>query len=130
VPLVARKLAAPVALGGYEIPAGAHVVPCIYNAQRHPDYWDEPGAFEPERFLGKKPNPYAWLPFGGGPHRCAGMAFALYEMRVVLATILSRMTLHVRGPLPAVALRSFTFAPKGSTPIVVHDRGLGARAAS
>jgi cytochrome P450 len=122
VPLVARKLTAPITLRGFEIPAGTFVVPCIYNAQRHPDYWDEPTAFRPERFLDNKPDPHAWLPFGGGTRRCIGMAFALYEMRVVLATVLSHVTLRVRDAPPRVKLRSFTFAPKGGAPVVVGDR--------
>src|SRR5262249_40477661 len=76
--LMARRLTAPITLRGHEIPAGTYVVVCAYNAQRHPDYWDSPASFMPERFLDKKPDPYAWLPFGGGARRCIGMAFALF----------------------------------------------------
>ncbi|MEQ9319848.1 MAG: cytochrome P450, partial [Polyangiaceae bacterium] len=112
VPMVMRKLQAPIQLGGYDVPAGTFVVPCIYNAQRHPDCWDEPESFRPERFLDATIDPFAWLPFGGGARRCIGMTFALYEMRVVLATILSRLELRPGHHTPKVALRSFTFAPK------------------
>ncbi len=96
------------------------MVSCIYNAQRHPDCWDEPESFRPERFLDATIDPFAWLPFGGGARRCIGMTFALYEMRVVLATILSRLELRPGHHTPKVALRSFTFAPKGGARVTVR----------
>jgi cytochrome P450 len=121
-PLLARRLTAPMTLRTYEIPAGTYVMPCVYLAQRHPDYWDAPGEFRPERFLDKKPDPYAWFPFGGGARRCIGMAFALYEMRVVLATLLSRARLRLLDPPAKITLRSFLFAPSGGPPVVVEAR--------
>jgi cytochrome P450 len=121
-PLLARRLAAPVTLRGHEVPAGTYLVPNVYMAQRHPDYWEAPDTFEPRRFLDKKPDPYAWLPFGGGARRCIGMAFALQEMRVVLATMLSALRLAPVGKPAGLTLRSFFFAPKGGTTIVVEAR--------
>jgi cytochrome P450 len=120
-PLLVRRLGAPVTLRGYDIPAGTYVIACAYNAQRHPDYWDEPSEFRVERFLGgKKVDPYAWLPFGAGSRRCIGMAFALFEAKVVLGTLLGE--LDVRLPLaPAkVTLRSFMFAPAGGPRVVLE----------
>lgn len=126
-PLVVRRLRAPVQLGGYDLPAGVMVVPCPYLVQRHPDYWPEPARFMPERFLGKKLDPYAWFPFGAGARRCIGMAFALFEMKVVLATMLTRVRLEIAEPLPLkVALRAFMFAPKGGTRVRVTRRTAGA----
>jgi cytochrome P450 len=121
-PLIARKLAAPLTLRGYAIPAGTYVIPCVYLAQRHPDYWDEPAAFRPERFLDKKPDPYAWIPFGGGARRCIGMAFALFEMRVVLATLLPRVRLRLPDKPATITLRSFLFAPSGGPRVIVEER--------
>jgi cytochrome P450 len=120
-PLLARRLAAPVTLRGHEVPAGTFLVPNVYMAQRHPDYWEDPEAFEPRRFLDKKPDPYAWLPFGGGARRCIGMAFALQEMRVVLATMLSELRLAPVGKPARLTLRSFLFAPKGGTRVMVES---------
>ena len=113
----------PITLGGYEIPAKTYVVLCVYNAQRHPAFWEAPAKMRPERFLDKKPDPYAWLPFGGGARRCIGMAFALLEMRVVLATLLPRVRLHLPYPPSKVTLRSVLFAPKGGTRVVMEERG-------
>jgi cytochrome P450 len=119
-PLLVRKVAAPVTLGGHELPTGTVVVPCPYLAQRHPAYWDAPDELRPERFLGTRPDPYAWLPFGGGDRRCIGMAFALYEMRVVLSTLLPRVQLRLPDPPSKVTLRTFLFAPSGGPQVVVE----------
>ncbi len=67
-------------------------------AHFRPEEYPEPEQFKPERFLGRKPNPYTWFPFGGGTRRCLGMFFALFEMRVVLATALSRVDLKLLRP--------------------------------
>ena len=54
-------------VGGWELPAGVHVAPCIYLTHRRPELYPDPTAFRPERFLGDgAPDAYAWLPFGGG----------------------------------------------------------------
>jgi cytochrome P450 len=118
VPLLVRKVTAPIALREYRIPAGTVLVPCVYLAQRHPAYWYAPGEFRPERFLAGKPHPFAWVPFGGGARRCIGMAFALYEMRVVLATLLPRASLRLTDGPAKVTLRSFIFAPSAGTRVV------------
>jgi cytochrome P450 family 110 len=119
IPFVGRKLKVGVTLCGYEIPAGTLVVPCIYLTHRLPEIYPEPAEFRPERFLDKRPDPYTWLPFGGGTHRCLGMAFALYEMKVILATVLLRAKLRLARRAPAqVSLRSFVIAPKGGTQVV------------
>lgn len=56
---------------------------------RLPQFWDDPEAFKPERFLGDKTiDPYSFLPFGAGAHMCIGHRFAVLEMSTVLATLL------------------------------------------
>jgi len=95
--IAARKLAAPFELGGHTLPAGVHVAPCIYLAHRRPQAWPEPTAFRPERFLGAAPEPYTYLPFGGGVRRCAGAAFATLEMKEVLRAAAGRFALRAPG---------------------------------
>ncbi|HEY8038285.1 MAG TPA: cytochrome P450, partial [Polyangiaceae bacterium] len=74
-----------------------------------------------ERFLDKKPDPYAWLPFGGGVRRCVGMAFALHELKVVTATVLTRRRVRLAGrPRPRTVLRGITHAPAGATSVIVQ----------
>jgi cytochrome P450 len=121
-PLLGRRLTAPITLRGYDIPAGTYVIPCVYLVQRHPDFWEAPGELRPERFLDQKPDPYAWIPFGGGARRCIGILFALYEMRVVLATLLSRVRLSLPDRPAKVVLRSFMFAPSGGPRVIIEER--------
>ncbi|MEO5731039.1 MAG: cytochrome P450, partial [Byssovorax sp.] len=116
IPTVARMLKAPMKIRAWEIPAGVLVAPAINVIHQREDLYPEPERFKPERFLGKKQDPYTYFPFGGGTRRCIGMAFALYEMKIVLATVLRRTKLKLerRGPL-AIQLRTFVMAPKGGT---------------
>jgi len=116
LPVVGRVLQKPYRLAGYDLPAGAAVGACIYLAQRNPDVYDEPNAFRPERWIGVQPDPTTWLPFGGGIRRCIGAQFALYEMKIVLATILSSCDLELAQATPArVVRRAITFWPEGGT---------------
>jgi cytochrome P450 len=88
--VVVRKLTEPVELGGYELPAGARVVPSIHLIHRDPETYPEPDRFLPERFLDNPPGTYTWIPFGGGVRRCLGAAFAQFEMAVVLRELVRR----------------------------------------
>jgi hypothetical protein len=83
---------------------------------RRPDVYPDPLPFRPERFLGRRTDPYAWLPFGGGTRRCLGAAFALSEMRVVLRTVLTSTRLRAARPgLEPVQRRIVTLAPRHGT---------------
>ncbi len=83
---------------GYRIPAKAGISLNTYFIHRHPDYWENPEKFDPERFI-KKPlgqdYPYAYLPFGGGQRRCLGRNFAILEMSIVLALFVQRFRLSL-----------------------------------
>ncbi len=123
IPAVGRKLRHPMTFAGVDIPAGTMVVPSPWLTQRQPDLYPDPMTFRPERFLEKKPDPYAWFPFGGGIRRCIGMAFALFEMRVVLATVLARVDLRLVAKRPArVRLRAFTHAPSKGVRVIATRR--------
>jgi cytochrome P450 len=123
IPAVGRKLQEPMEVAGWALDKGTLVVPSIFLTHRLPDVYPDPMAFKPERFLDTKPDPYAWLPFGGGVRRCLGMAFALYEMKVVLATILPRVALRKARSLPSrVTIRGFTFVPADGTEVVIDKR--------
>ena len=51
LPIVVRRLKEPMEIGGYDLPAGVAVAPCIHLIHRRPDVYPEPRAFRPERFL-------------------------------------------------------------------------------
>ncbi len=91
--LGSRVAAVDMEYAGYLIRVGERVLYSIYLTQRDPAEWEAPDDFRPERHAGKKPRPYAWLAFGGGPRNCIGAAFGLLEAKIVLATILLRFDL-------------------------------------
>ena len=80
-------------LGGYRIPAKTMIAISPWCLHRHPRYWENPEGFDPDRFtperVAERPR-YTYLPFGGGPRQCIGVNFALYEAKLVLATLLQR----------------------------------------
>nr|WP_208023984.1 cytochrome P450 [Mycobacterium marinum] len=90
---VGRVLAAPVEVAGYQLPAGAWVLPGIGLVHASAALYPDPDRFDPDRMIGVSPGPTTWLPFGGGARRCLGATFALVEMRVVLREILRRAEL-------------------------------------
>jgi cytochrome P450 len=90
---VVRKTVRPFAAGGREYPPGVVLCPCSYLVHRRDDLYPEPDRFRPERFLERKFGPHEWFPFGGGNRVCLGMPFALYEMKVLLATLFSQVRL-------------------------------------
>jgi cytochrome P450 len=113
LPIVVRRLKAPMEIGGYELPAGVSVAPCIYLVHRRPDVYPDPMAFRPERFLEQPAGTYTWIPFGGGVRRCLGAAFAQFEMATVLRVLAARRaSLAADGAPPErVARRSITLVP-------------------
>ncbi|WP_199254928.1 cytochrome P450 [Mycolicibacterium mengxianglii] len=81
-------------LGEWRIPKGYSVSVAIGEVHGSQDEFPAPERFDPNRFLGKRPNTFAWIPFGGGTRRCVGAAFANMEMDVVLRTILRHFTIE------------------------------------
>jgi cytochrome P450 len=123
LPIVGRLLKERMALKGYELPVGTMLAPCIYLTHRHPDFYSEPERFRPERFLDTREDTYAWLPFGGGVRRCIGASFAMFEMKVVIPTVLRRMRLHPVGEEPEpVRRRGITFVPGREALVVAQPR--------
>lgn len=106
-------------LGGYQFEPEAILVPCIYLVHQRPDLYPDPKIFKPERFLERQFSPYEYLPFGGSNRRCIGSAFALYEMKLVLATLLTRYELLLAESKPVVPIRrGVTTAPKGGIKLI------------
>ncbi|ASO20041.1 cytochrome P450 [Actinoalloteichus hoggarensis] len=122
-PITARKAAAPVRLGPWNLPAGVNVMISAGLVHMSPDNYAAPEEFRPDRFLNDKPDPYAWVPFGGGARRCVGAALALLEMKEVLRTVLAEVDLHrVDDRSERSRLRHVTFMPDRGTRVVVRQR--------
>jgi cytochrome P450 len=112
-----------VTIGGFEYPPGVALLASAYLVHHDPDVYPEPHAFRPERFLGRAPGTYTWIPFGGGRRRCLGASFALQEMKIVLRGALSRFDLAPAGAAPEVTgRRSITFSPSRGATVVLRKR--------
>jgi cytochrome P450 family 135 len=124
LPLLSRRVVAPFAAGGHELPVGAIASPCPWLVHRRPDLYADPEVFRPERFLGAPPDASAWLPFGGGTRRCLGASFAVLEMRIVLQEVLRRVRLRpTAGPGEGTTRRAIVLAPAAGATITVAARG-------
>jgi cytochrome P450 family 135 len=120
---VFRAASEPTELGGYLFAPGAQVAVSLLLVQLDPElYPPDPHAFRPERFLEGAPEPYTWVPFGGGVRRCLGAAFAMLEMKVVIATILARARLRPSRPSDeATRFRGVTLLPSRGGEAVVEQ---------
>ena len=121
--MVLRLLTEDVRIDGYDLPAGTYVCPSPYLAHRDPENFPEPDRFRANRFLESKPGPFRYFPFGGGTRTCIGLSFALFEMKVMLATIVGRARPDLAAsPTHAACRRGIIVAPRHETPIVVSRR--------
>jgi cytochrome P450 family 110 len=101
-----------VELLGHQLEPGTTVGGCIYLLHQREDLYPHPKQFKPERFLEGQFSPYEFMPFGGGVRRCVGEALAQLEMKLVLATILSRYQLELFDNRPEKPRRrGITLAP-------------------
>jgi cytochrome P450 len=121
--ITARRVLQPYELDGHTLPVGVYVAPCLYLAQRRPDAWPDPTRFNPRRFLDGSPEPYSFVPFGGGTRRCLGAAFATLELREVLRAVTTRFTLEPDRPEgERMRRRSVTLAPSRGGSIIPLTR--------
>lgn len=113
VPEVVRMPAEPFSLQGYTIPVGMNVSASAALVHSDPEIYPEPEAFRPERFLGRKVSPFEFIPFGGGERVCIGNQFSVFEVKILLATLLAgaRFDSIDAGP-PRIARSGFLMAPK------------------
>ncbi len=123
VPLAMRRLLEPLELRDGTLPAGTNVAACIYLLHRSTAAYEDPDAFRPERFVGARPDSYAWAPFGGGIRRCVGASLATLEMKLVLRTILSNRRLVGREK-KGEAVASLALRPSrgGRVTLQLRDR--------
>ena len=108
-----RVLQAPDEIGGYSLKAGETVLLSSYLTHRLPQFWSQPEVFDPERFdpeHSKQLHPYAYFPFGGGPHLCLAKHFALMEMQLIIVMLMQKYRLrcvpgHLVVPSYGITLR-------------------------
>jgi cytochrome P450 len=94
VPVVARLAVKDTEVAGRPVAAGTQTAVCLQLSHYLPEYWTRPETFDPERFSPERAehrsHRFAWAPFGGGVHKCLGMAFSDIEVRTLLAQLLAR----------------------------------------
>ena len=112
-PLLVRSAVAAGELGGHRLRRGQVVSLHIYAMHRHRTLWDQPDAFDPDRFLPERGQHPGWLPFGFGPRVCIAAQFALAEIAAVVARLLAELELFATGPEPVVSLQVTTKSLNG-----------------
>jgi len=124
-PGIGRQARVATELGGTPIAAGTRVHIPVFALHRNARLWDNPSAFDPDRFTAdrvKARSRYAFLPFGGGPRICIGAGFATIEAAVILATLVRHFRFaplagHKPKPVARVTLR-----PAGGMPLLISPR--------
>lgn len=118
-----RTAKVPIDLIGDRFAPGTVLVPCIYLTHQRQDLYPEPKRFKPERFLERQFSAYEYLPFGGSNRRCIGLAFAQFEMKLVLATVLSHFQLAIPNNHQVRPVRrGLTSAPSGGKWLVATSK--------
>lgn len=121
---IPRSATADDVISGYQIPAGSAVVVSPWVTHRHPRFWDNPQAFDPERFSPEREasrHRYAYFPFGGGPRACIGQYFSMLEAVLVTAMILRAYDVKTQaGPVPLFT--GITLRPDRAMPATLIAR--------
>lgn len=126
VPSIPRRTVRDTEFNGYYIPAGTLVSLSPFFTHFMPEYWKDPDSFDPERFAEDrredKVHPFAWVPFGGGAHKCIGLHFAELQVKAVLHQLVQQFEWSVdadyRMPLDMTSLP----VPKDKLPIRLRRR--------
>ncbi|TDH74122.1 uncharacterized protein CCR75_002943 [Bremia lactucae] len=114
---------------GTFVPFGTHVVMSVYAAARMSSVWgDDAAEYNPDRWIDaesgkmKQMNSFQFITFGGGPHQCVGMRFAMLEMQTVIAVLFSRFNIKtVEDPFKITYDYSVTLPVKGSLECTIHE---------
>ena len=122
--MISRRAVQPDEIDGWGVPAGTLMCVSQWVLHRHPEFWERPDRFEPERFLPGAPAlpSHLYLPFGGGDRICIGKHLALIEATLVLATVVSRLRLRLVPGFPVEPEALVTLRPKHGLRMTVSPR--------
>ncbi|MEM9128257.1 MAG: cytochrome P450 [Pseudomonadota bacterium] len=115
--------------GGYEIPKGSYVWISANYTHTMPSIWPEPTRFDPARFEAncvKQRHRYAWIPFGGGAHKCIGLHFAYMQIKILASQILANASVSLAQNNAPEWQPWPLFKPKG-TLLAAFERGRQSR---
>jgi len=116
----ARHPLEPFPIGRWVLGRDALVLVDAQGVHGDPELYPQPEAFRPERFLEHPPDGYAYIPFGGGAHRCLGAALAMLELEVFLEVLVRTVTLAPAGPPASPVRRGVTLAPGNQGRVTVQ----------
>lgn len=112
-------------IGGYRIPKGSILNIATYYTLRHPDFWQDPETFDPNRFLpervAQRPKS-VYMPWGAGPHICIGKNFAVMESMMILSAIAQRFQVKLVSQQPVEIDPRFTLRPKHGVKVTLNKR--------
>jgi cytochrome P450 len=123
---VARDVLKEDEMGGYRIPAKSTVVLSQWVTQRHPEVWENPEVFDPDRFTPERSagrHRFAWFPFLGGPHQCIGEQFAMMETMLILVMVYQRFRLELVSKEAIVPRVMLSLRPKDGLVMRVFHAG-------
>lgn len=109
----------------HDLPGKALIVLCQWVTHRHPDFWSDPLAFDPQRFMPGQPQKhhrFAYFPFGGGPRVCIGMQLAIMEGIIVIARVLQKFHITPANDQPVVPDATFTLRPRNGLDVILQSR--------
>jgi len=100
--LLLRKAMVDVEVDGFHIAAGKLVGASPAVSNQLPGVFDAPDQFMPERYIDPRAddtdNPWNWIPFGAGRHRCVGAAFAMMQLKAVFCRLLADWEFELAQP--------------------------------
>jgi cytochrome P450 len=114
-------------VGGYVVPANTLIWLSPYMTHRHPDFWENPDVFDPERFSPERSTGrphFAYFPFGGGPRLCIGSTFAMMEAQLILATVAQRYRLRLVPDHQVEPQVMLTLRPRHGLAMTLHERAV------
>ncbi|MGB5913562.1 MAG: cytochrome P450 [Phormidesmis sp.] len=112
-------------IDGYFIPKGSILNIAFYYTLRHPQFWQNPEQFDPDRFLPERAiarPKYAYMPWGAGPHVCIGKNFALMEAVMILSAIAARFQITLVPNQSVEIDPRFTLRPKHGVKVTLKRR--------
>jgi cytochrome P450 len=115
-------------IGGYHVKGGSSMIVSPYVVHRHPEFWENPMSFNPERFRSgweKTQHRHAYIPFGHGPRQCIGMTLALQQMMLSLPMIVQQFRLELVPTTGVVHATTAIMHPHGGLQIKIKQRDRG-----
>ncbi len=117
-----RRLTQNMKVAGFDLPPGTLIAPSIYLVHHDAKLWNEPARFNPDRFLEARHPTNHFSPFGGGIRHCIGAALATYEMKLVLAQVVTQTELSIDPSyVPHARWIGNFLGPSKNVPVVRHE---------